>query len=136
MLKSIVISAGICCAAAMMLTACEPATVPVASVEDLMGDPVVLDGLLMKCGKDKAAQKVNVECMNARIAVDRIAAQREKLEAQKRIAAFERNRERLRLQQDAQRRQIEEAQKIDPYKLPLVPPGPPADSVAQTSANN
>ena len=29
-----------------------------------------------------------------------------------------------------------EAKKIDPYKLPLVPPGPPADSVAQTSANN
>ena len=100
-----------------------------------MDDPVTLDGLLMKCGKDKKAQTTDVECMNARIAVDRIAAQTEKLEAEKRIAAFERNRERLRLQQEAQQRQIDEAKKVDPYKLPLVPPGPPADPVAQTSAN-
>ena len=136
MFKQIVISAGICCAAALMLAACEPAPVPIASVEDLIEDPVVLDGLLMKCGKDKAAQKSNVECMNARIAVDRIAAQREKIEAEKRIAAFERNRERLRLQQDTQRRQLEDARKVDPYKLPLIPPGPPSDTVAQTSSNN
>ena len=136
MLKSIVISAGICCAAALMLAACEPATVPVATVEELLDDPVALDGLLMKCGKDKSVPKSTVGCMNARIAVDRIAARREKMEAQKAIAAFERNRDRLRLQQEAQQRQLEEAKKIDPYKLPLVPPGPPADSVAQTTANN
>jgi len=101
-----------------------------------MGDPVILDGLLIKCEKDKKAQKADVECMNARIAVDRIAAQREKLEAEQRIAAFERNRERLRLQQETQQRQLEEAKKVDPYKLPLVPPGPPSDNVAQTSSNN
>jgi hypothetical protein len=134
--KSILISVGICCAAALGLAACDPAPVPVATVQDLINDPVILDGLLIKCAKDQRAQKTDVECTNARIAVDRIAAHREKLEAEKRIAAFERNRERLRLQQEAQRHQLEEANKIDPYKLPLIPPGPPVDNVAQNSANN
>ena len=136
MYKSLVISIGICCAAALGLAACEPVPVPVASVEDLLDDPVSLDGILMKCGKNKAAQKSNVECMNARIAVDRIAAQREKIEAETRIATFERNRERLRLQQDAQQRMLEESKKVDPYKLPLVPPAPSTDAPAPTASNN
>jgi hypothetical protein len=129
-------SIGICCAAAVWLAACDAVPVPTASVASLLDDPVMLDGVLMKCNKDKSVQRTNAECMNARIAVDRIAAQREKLEAEKRIATFERNRERLRLQQDAQQRLIEESKKIDPYKLPLVPPGSPGDTVAQTSSNN
>jgi hypothetical protein len=136
MFKAILMSFGICCAAVLGLAACDPAPVPIASVEELMDDPVTLDGILMKCNKDKAAQKSNVECMNGRIAVDRIAAQRERLEAEKRIADFERNRERVRLQQEAQQRMIEESKRIDPYKMPLVPPGPATDAGAPTASNN
>lgn len=98
-----------------------------------MADPVMLDGVLMKCNGDKGAQRGDPECRNARIAVDRLAKRRESEEIAKREAEFERNRERLRLQQDALRRQQEEARKVDPYKLPLIPPTEPPPAPATAS---
>jgi hypothetical protein len=113
----------LCCAAALVLGGCSSAPLPARTAEELMEDPVMLDGVLMKCnGAASSEQRASVECKNARIAVDRLARQREADEVAKRQAAFERNRERLRLQQEALQRQQEEARRVDPYKLPLVPP--------------
>jgi hypothetical protein len=112
----------LCCAAAVALAACDAAPLPDRTAEDLMTDPVMLDGVLMKCNGAKGTQRASTECKNARIAVERLAKLREKDETIKREAAFERNRERLRLQQEALQHQQEEAKRVDPYKLPLIPP--------------
>ncbi len=101
-----------------------------------MSDPVNLDGLLMKCNGGKSPQRSSAECRNARIAVERMALQREKLELAQREAAFESNRERLRLQQEALQRQQEDSRKVDPYKLPLIPPPEAPQSAPPTTANN
>ena len=113
----------LCCAAVLVLAGCNSAPLPARTAEELMEDPVMLDGVLMKCnGASSSEVRASAECRNARIAVERLARQREKDEVAKRQAAFERNRERLRLQQEALQRQQEEAKRVDPYKLPLVPP--------------
>lgn len=131
------VAAGLCCIAAGILSACKPVPVPLTSVEDLMADPVTLDGVLMKCNGTRQAKRSTDECRNARIAVDRIAAQREKVELANREAAFERNRERLRMQQETLQRQQEAAKKVDPYKMPLIPPPDvPAPAKPPTTANN
>ena len=57
----------------------------------------------------------------ARVAVERLARESEEAEAAKRSAEFEQSREKLRLAQERQRERLEEASKIDPYNLPVVP---------------
>ena len=129
-------AAALCCVAAAVLSACKPVPLASTSVEDLMSDPVSLDGLLMKCNGAGASSTSTDACRNARIAVERLAKQREKVELAQREAAFERNRERLRVQQEALQRQQDESRKVDPYKLPLIPPrDPPAPPIA-TTVNN
>jgi hypothetical protein len=130
------LAAALCCIAAVALSACKPVPLASTSVEDLMGDPVSLDGLLMKCNGAGPSTKSTDACRNARIAVERIAKQREKVELAQREAAFERNRERLRVQQEALQRQQEEAKKVDPYKLPLIPPRDAPAPSPPTTANN
>jgi hypothetical protein len=119
-----------------MLSACKPVPLASTSVDDLMSDPVSLDGLLMKCNGAGGSVKSTDACRNARIAVERLAKQREKVELAQREAAFERNRERLRVQQDTLQRQQEEAKKVDPYKLPLIPPRDAPAPIPPTTANN
>ncbi|MBS0613010.1 MAG: EexN family lipoprotein [Proteobacteria bacterium] len=128
--KTSLLAVSLCCAAAALLAGCEDPPLPPLTVDQLVEDPVMLDGVLMKCNGALGAQRPVTECKNARIAVERIAAEREKVELAQREATFQRSRERLRQQQDLQRRQEEEAKKVDPYKLPVVPPAetgaPPA----------
>jgi len=128
--KTSLLAASLCCVAAALLAGCEDPPLPPLTVDQLVEDPVMLDGVLMKCNGTPGTQRSVAECKNARIAVERIAAEREKIEVAQREAAFERNRERLRQQQELQRRQEEEAKKVDPYKLPVIPPAdvgaPPA----------
>lgn len=119
----------VCLVSTLLLAGCEDPPLKPLSVDQLVDDPVMLDGVLMKCSDRASALRSAEECRNARMAVDRIAAGREKSEAAKREATFEIHRDRLRQQQDMQRRQEEDARKVDPYKLPLVPPAekpPPA----------
>jgi len=121
-LKFPILAICMCMASTLLLSGCDDPPLKPLSVDQLVDDPVMLDGVLMKCSERASAQRAPEECRNARLAVDRIAAGRERTEAARREAAFERNRDRLRQQQDMQRRQEEEARKVDPYKLPLVPP--------------
>jgi len=90
----------------------------------------MLDGVLMKCNQNASKARTDENCVNARIAIERLANQSEPAEEAKRAAEFERSREQLRLLQEKQRQ--EEAAKnpkVDAYHLPLVPveptPAPP-----------
>jgi uncharacterized protein YaiL (DUF2058 family) len=118
--------AGGCLCAAIVTSACSPRQIPPMSVNDLMEDRVTLDGVLMKCNQNPSGARSDVECMNARVAIERLASQSEPAEEAKRQAEFERSRERLRLAQDKQRQEQEEKAKVDAYHLPLVPVDPPA----------
>ena len=130
------IIAGGCLAAVIALTgACSPHRTPPMSVSDLMEDRVVLDGVLMKCNRNPAMARNDADCLNARIAIERLAAQNDNEPAReaKRQEEFERTREQLRLQQEKQRQEREAKTKVDVYQLPVVPvetPPPPKDPPA------
>jgi len=114
--------------------ACSPRQIPPMSVDDLMGDRVTLDGVLMKCDQNPAKSRSDTECLNARVAIERLAEQKEPEEEAKSKAEFERTRERLRLTEDQQRQQQEAQKKVDAYSLPVVPvdPTPAPASAAGT----
>jgi hypothetical protein len=113
-----------------MLGACKPRHEPLPSVEDLMDDRVMRDGILLKCSDPATSATMGARCEIARIAVDRLARQDEAAEAAKRQEEFERNREKLRTTDEA-RAAIEAKQKqVDPYTLPVVPVTPAASAAA------
>ena len=124
-IKSVVI-AGCLGIAVLATAACSPRPVPPMTVTDLMEDRVSLDGVLMKCNQNDSKTRTDVDCVNARIAVERLGSQKDAADEAKRAAEFERSREQLRLSQERQR-QVEEAKnpKVDAYHLPLVPVEPP-----------
>ena len=96
------------------------------SVTDLMEDRVTLDGVLMKCNQNPSKARTDSDCLNARIAIERLASQNEPAEEAKRTEEFERSREQLRLAQEKQRQEQEANKtKVDAYHLPLVPVEPP-----------
>jgi hypothetical protein len=115
-----------CClgAAVLALAACSPRRVQVLSVSDLMDDRVMLDGVLMKCNQNPSKARTDSDCMNARVAINRLAARPDPAEDSKRAEDFERSREQLRLSQEKQRQEQEAKSKVDAYHLPLVPVDP------------
>jgi hypothetical protein len=94
------------------------------SVSDLMDDRVSLDGVLMKCNRNPAKAHTDSDCVNARIAIERLESQNEPAHTAKAQEDFERSREQLRSQQDKQRQEQEAKTKVDVYHLPLVPVDP------------
>jgi len=105
------------------------------TVTDLMADRVTLDGVLMKCNQNLSKARTDSDCINARIAIDRLASQNAPAEEAKRAEEFERTREKLRLAQEKQR-QAQEAKNpnVDAYHLPLVPAEPPRPREPVTSS--
>ncbi len=91
------------------------------TVTDLMGDRVTLDGVLMKCNQHPDKARSDTDCLNARIAIERLAKDVDPAEEAKRNADFERSREQLRLAQEKARAEQEAKTKVDAYDLPLVP---------------
>jgi hypothetical protein len=109
------------------------------TVTELMEDRVTLDGVLMKCNQNTSKARTDADCLNARIAIDRLASQSEPAEEAKRTEEFERSREQLRLSQEKQRQEKEAKNpKVDAYHLPLVPvePTPPAPAPTQSQQQN
>jgi hypothetical protein len=106
------------------------------TVTDLMEDRVTLDGVLLKCNENPGKARTDLDCQNARIAVERLAIQNEPAEAAKRQAEFERSRERLRLAQDQQRQELESKTKVDAYSLPVVPVDPTPPPAPPPAATN
>jgi hypothetical protein len=124
--KSIV-ACGCLSALVLAIAACSPRRIPPMTVTDLMEDRVTLDGVLMKCNQNQSRARTDSDCLNARIAIERLASQTEPAEEAKRRQEFERSREQLRLAQEKQRQEREAKTKVDVYQLPLVPvdPAPP-----------
>ncbi len=82
----------------------------------------MLDGVLLKCNEGSEKARNESDCLNARIAIDRLAQQDiDPKEEAKRNAEFERSREQLRLVQEKKRQEQEEKTKVDAYSLPVVP---------------
>ena len=132
------IAAGACLLAIVAATsACSPRRIPPMTVTDLMEDRVMLDGVLMKCNRDKVKARTDADCQNARIAIERLASKADPADEAKRAEAFERTREQLRQSQDKLRQEQQEKEakaKVDAYHLPLVPveSAPPAAAPAAT----
>lgn len=125
---------GSLCAAAAGVAACSPKHIPVMTVEDLMDDRVTLDGILLKCNQNPAKARNDVECRNARVAVERLAQDVDPAVEAKRTAEFERSREQLRIAQEKVRQAEEAKAKVDPYSMPVVPVEPvPAPSSAPST---
>ena len=135
------LACGCLVAVAVLGTGCSPRRIPPMSVSDLMEDRVLLDGVLMKCNRDPAKARSTVDCLNARIAIERLAAQVDPAEEAKRAEEFERSREQLRALQEKQRQEQEAKNpKVDAYHLPVIPvdPAPPpkdpqSPTVSQTN---
>jgi hypothetical protein len=105
------------------------------SVTELMEDRVTLDGVLMKCNQNPSQARSNTDCINARIAIERLASESEPAKEAQRREEFERSREQLRASQDKLRMEQEAKTKVDAYHLPLVPvePAPVAPPPAPSS---
>ena len=108
-------------AAILGSAACAPKRIPAMTVQDLMEDRVTLDGVLLKCNEHPAKVQNDSDCLNARIAVERLAKDVDPAEEARRNAEFERSREKLRLAQEKLRQDQEAKTKVDAYNLPLVP---------------
>jgi hypothetical protein len=119
------------CLAAAGAAGCKPPRVPPPTVADLMEDRVTLDGIIMKCNSNARMARTEVECENARIAIERIATRNEAEDTAKRQQEFERKREELRLAQDKERAAKASTVKVDAYHLPLVPVEAPPAAPAQ-----
>jgi len=91
------------------------------TVQDLMEDRVTLDGVLLKCNEHPDKVQNVSDCLNARVAVERLAKDVDPAEEARRNAEFERSREKLRLAQEKVRHDQEAKTKVDAYNLPLVP---------------
>ncbi len=126
---------GLLGAAVLVSVACAPRKIPPMTVEDLMEDRVMLDGVLLKCDKSPSKARNESDCLNARIAVERLAQKNvDPTIEQKRKAEFERSREQLRLAQEKMRQEQETKAKVDAYSLPVVPvyPAPKGDAPPPT----
>ncbi|MDP9014889.1 MAG: EexN family lipoprotein [Pseudomonadota bacterium] len=130
-----IIAGGWLCAAILSSAACAPKRIPPMTVSDLMEDRVTLDGVLMKCNENPSKARSDSDCMNARIAIARLAKDVDPAEEAKRNAEFEHSRERLRLAQEKVRQEQEARTKVDPYNLPLVPVDSTPPSAAQSGSD-
>ncbi len=118
------LSRALLCAVVITTAACSPRKIPPMTVADLMEDTVKLDGVIMKCNQDPGRARSDADCMNARIAVERLGSQREALREAKSAEDFERSRDQLRSLQDKERQEEEAKRKVDAYRLPLLPVEP------------
>jgi hypothetical protein len=122
--KSIV-ACGFLGAVILATAACSPRRIPPITVTDLMEDRVMLDGVMMKCNENPSRARTDSDCVNARIAMERIASQRPPVDQAKLTEEFERSRDQRRSVQEKVRQEQEAKTKVDVYKMPVVPVEPP-----------
>lgn len=103
--------ASICVLAVMAGCGKEP---PPHSVQEFVDDPILLEATMVRCGRDRSGTRYDADCINARDAVDRIAAAREQARRQELEARSEQKRQALRRAQQAAaeaRRRAQEAER-------------------------
>lgn len=135
-----IVACGCLGAVILATTGCSPRRIPPLTVADLMEDRVLLDGVLMRCNQNQSKARTDSDCLNARVAIERLASQSDPAKEAKRTEDFERSRDQLRMNQDKQRKEQEAKTKIDAYHLPLVPvesaPQAPATPSPDTEASH
>jgi len=90
------------------------------TVNDLAQDPAVLQGLAARCAANKHAAANDPECINARIATERLGKADDAKHDPDKDAEFERLREQRRQREDAKQRAATQAEpKFDPYSSPV-----------------
>jgi hypothetical protein len=98
------------------------------TVNDLAQEPAVLQGLAARCAANKHAAANDPECINARIATERLGKADDAKRDPDKDAEFERLREQRRQREDAKQRAAAQAEpKFDPYSSP-VSVEPPANA--------
>jgi hypothetical protein len=122
-IKSILVC-GCIAAAALSAAACSPRRIPPVTVADLMEDRVALDGVLMKCNRNPGKARTDSDCLNARIAIERLAARVDPAAEAKRIEEFERSRDQLRATEEKKKQDQASKTKVDAYHLPVIPVEP------------
>ena len=99
---------------------------PPRTVPELAADPILLQGIIARCATNPGTAAQQVECANARLAVERVAREEEANRSGQRDTAFEHLREQRRLQEEQSRRAAERAQPgFDPYSSPVTSDKPP-----------
>ncbi len=97
----------------LLLTACAKEPPPI-SVPEFMENPRLLEATMVRCGQNRSQMKYEVECVNARDAVNRLEAREKKARREELEALSERKRQALRRTQqaaaEARRRAAEDAQ--------------------------
>ena len=95
----------------LMLAACAEEPPPV-TVSEFMENPRLLEATMVRCSENRAELKYEAECVNARDAVNRIAAREEKARREELERQSEQKRQALRRTQEAaaaaRRRALEE----------------------------
>ncbi len=126
--------AGGCFIALVMQSGCGPKRTPSMTVADLMEDRVALDGVLLKCNQAPVRSRDDSDCLNARIAIERLAKDVDPAVEARHRADFERRREQLRSVEQRLRAEQDARSRVDAYTMPVVPvAGAPADG--PTAAN-
>jgi hypothetical protein len=89
-----------------------------------MEDRVALDGVLMKCNRNPNKARSDSDCLNARIAIERLASRVDPAAEAKRVEEFERSRDQLRAAEEKKKQDKESKTKVDAYHLPVIPVDP------------
>lgn len=96
-----------------LLLACSK-EVPPRSVSEFVENPILLEATMVRCAQNRAETKYDAECVNAREAVNRIAASQDQARRKELEAQSEQKRQALRRTQEAAaeaRRRAAEAQR-------------------------
>jgi hypothetical protein len=98
----------------VFLAACAKEPPPI-SVPEFMENPRLLEATMVRCGQNRSQMKYEVECVNARDAINRLEAREKKARQEELEALSERKRQALRRTQqaaaEARRRAAENAQR-------------------------
>jgi serine phosphatase RsbU (regulator of sigma subunit) len=104
----------ICLSSLMLLFACSEEPPPI-SVAEFMEQPRLLEATMVRCAQNRSESRYDVECINARDAVNRMEAAQEKTRREELEQQSERKRQALRRTQQAAaeaRRRTQEAQRL------------------------
>jgi hypothetical protein len=106
--------------ASLALAGCGEPTLRARTVDELALDPPVLQGIVSRCEADKRAAATDPECLNARLAAERLARAEDTKHDVDHDREFERQRELRRERDEAQRRAAAQKEPaFDPYSSPV-----------------
>jgi hypothetical protein len=104
------------------VAACSAPKTPTVSVDDMLADPVLMQSVLDRCAASPGRAGADIECGNARIAVEKQGAAEDVKKAAKKQAEFERLRAERRAADDRGQQEAEAKKRpFDPYSTPVNP---------------